>query len=67
MSPDMSRVWEAVRRPGRAIRLRAIRIGRHFFSHYRFNSIWRRIIVINIVGVGVLVSGIFYLNEFPPL
>jgi two-component system, OmpR family, sensor histidine kinase ChvG len=65
MSLDMSRWWEAaiVRRPGRAIRLRLIRVARHFFSRYRFNSIWRRIIVVNMIGVGVLVLGILYLNQ----
>ncbi|WP_245434138.1 sensor histidine kinase [Rhodomicrobium lacus] len=63
---DMSRWWEAasVRRPGRALRLRLLRAGRHLFSRYRFNSITRRIIVINIVGVAVLVSGILYLNQY---
>jgi len=63
---DMSRLWEAtsVRRPGRALRLRLLRASRHVFSHYRFNSITRRIIVINIIGVAVLVSGILYLNQY---
>jgi two-component system sensor histidine kinase ChvG len=63
---DMSRWWEGsgVRRPSRAIRLRLLRAGRHFFDRYRFNSITRRIIVINVIGVGVLVSGIFYLNQY---
>jgi two-component system, OmpR family, sensor histidine kinase ChvG len=65
MTTEAPRWWEtsSVRRPGRALRLRVYRIARHFFSHYRFNSIWRRIIVINIIGVVVLVSGIFYLNQ----
>ncbi len=66
MAIDMSRWWEAVglRRPSRAIRLRLLRAARHFFDRYRFNSITRRIIVINVIGVGVLVSGIFYLNQY---
>jgi two-component system, OmpR family, sensor histidine kinase ChvG len=65
MATDTPRWWETayVRRPGRALRLRIYRFIRHFFSQYRFNSIWRRIIVINIIGVVVLVSGIFYLNQ----
>ena len=46
------------------MRLRILRAGRHFFDRYRFNSITRRIIVINVIGVGVLVSGIFYLNQY---
>ena len=63
---DVSRWWEGrgVRRPSRAIRLRLLRAARHFFDRYRFNSITRRIIVINVIGVGVLVSGIFYLNQY---
>jgi two-component system sensor histidine kinase ChvG len=66
MATDTPRWWEAasVRRPGRAIRLRLLRAVRQLSSHYRFNSIWRRIIVINIIGVAVLVSGIFYLNQY---
>ena len=66
MAIDMSRWWEGrgVRRPSRAIRLRLLRAARHFFDRYRFNSITRRIIVINVIGVGVLVSGIFYLNQY---
>ena len=66
MTIDISRWWEAgsIRRPSRAMRVRLIRAGRQFFSHYRFNSITRRIIVINVIGVAVLVSGIFYLNQY---
>ncbi|HWJ17981.1 MAG TPA: stimulus-sensing domain-containing protein [Geobacterales bacterium] len=66
MAIDMSRWWEGigVRRPSRAIRLRLLRAAHHFFDRYRFNSITRRIIVINVIGVGVLVSGIFYLNQY---
>ncbi len=63
---DISRWREAgsLRRPARAIRVRLLRLGRQFFAHYRFNSITRRIIVINVIGVAVLVSGIFYLNQY---
>ncbi len=53
-----------MRRPSRAMRLRLLRAVRQFFDRYRFNSITRRIIVINVIGVGVLVSGIFYLNQY---
>jgi two-component system sensor histidine kinase ChvG len=64
MTIEISRLWEAAsaRRPGRAIRLRLLRTGKLFF-YYRFNSITRRIIVINVIGVAVLVIGIFYLNQ----
>ncbi len=66
MAIDMSRWWDTsgVRRPGRALRLRLLRAGRQIISRYRFNSITRRIIVINVIGVAVLVSGIFYLNQY---
>jgi two-component system sensor histidine kinase ChvG len=66
MTIDIARWWEGggVRRPSRAVRLRLLRAARHFFDRYRFNSITRRIIVINVIGVGVLVSGIFYLNQY---
>ncbi len=66
MATETPRWREAVsvRRPGRAVRLRLLRVVRQLSGHYRFNSIWRRIIVINIIGVAVLVSGIFYLNQY---
>src|SRR5208282_5307375 len=51
-------------RGSRAIRLRFLRFTRKFLVHYRFNSITRRIIVINFVGVAILVAGIFYLNQY---
>ena len=53
-----------VRRGLRAFRVRAARLTRKFFRHYRFNSITRRIIVLNFFGVTILVSGIFYLNQY---
>src|SRR5262249_29609736 len=37
---------------------------RKFLGHYRFNSITRRIIVLNFFAVAILVSGIFYLNQY---
>lgn len=67
MAIDFLRWREAgtvVWRPGRAVRVRALRMARNFFGHYRFNSITRRIIVINFFGVAILVSGIFYLNQY---
>ncbi len=33
-------------------------------GYFRFNSITRRIIVLNFVGVAILVGGIFYLNQY---
>ena len=34
------------------------------FGHYRFNSITRRIIVLNFFGVAILVAGSLYLNQY---
>jgi two-component system sensor histidine kinase ChvG len=48
----------------RAIRLRLLRSSRRFLGHYRFNSVTRRIIVLNFFAVAILVSGIFYLNQY---
>ncbi len=48
----------------RAIRVRFYRLTRKFSSYFRFNSITRRIIVINLAGVAILVAGIFYLNQY---
>ena len=51
-------------RLGRAVRLRLLRFSRRFFSRYRFNSITRRIIVANFIGVAILLGGIYYLNQY---
>ncbi len=52
--------WRATR----AIRVRFLRFTRKFFSYLRFNSITRRIIVLNFAAVAILVAGIFYLNQY---
>jgi two-component system sensor histidine kinase ChvG len=57
---DASTAWRGVR----AIRVRFLRSSRKFLGHYRFNSITRRIIVLNLFAVAILVSGIFYLNQY---
>src|SRR5271166_5254932 len=54
----------SIRRALRAIRVRLWRFSRQFLGHYRFNSITRRIIVINLLGVVLLVAGIFYVNQY---
>jgi two-component system sensor histidine kinase ChvG len=54
----------SLRRTLRAIRVRVWRLTRRLLGHYRFNSITRRIIVINFIGVAVLVAGIFYANQY---
>lgn len=43
---------------------RALRTVRRFVSHYVFSSLTRRILFLNLTGLGVLVSGILYLNQF---
>ncbi len=48
----------------RAIRVRFYRFTRKFSGYLRFNSITRRIIVLNFFGVAILVAGIFYLNQY---
>jgi two-component system sensor histidine kinase ChvG len=57
---DASTAWRGVR----AARVRLLRSSRKFLGHYRFNSITRRIIVLNLFAVAILVSGIFYLNQY---
>jgi two-component system sensor histidine kinase ChvG len=37
---------------------------RRFLGHYIFSSLTRRILILNLAGLGVLVSGILYLNQF---
>src|SRR5690606_39632293 len=47
----------------RPLRRAMLRFGR-FVGVHAFSSITRRIIVINLAGLVVLVSGILYLNQF---
>lgn len=37
---------------------------RRFFGHHVFSSLTRRILILNLAGLGVLVVGILYLNQF---
>ncbi|MFZ1682440.1 MAG: sensor histidine kinase, partial [Rhizobiaceae bacterium] len=37
---------------------------RRVFSHYVFSSLTHRILILNLAALGVLVSGILYLNQF---
>jgi two-component system, OmpR family, sensor histidine kinase ChvG len=57
---DPATAWRGLR----AIRVRLLRSSRKFLGHYRFNSITRRIIVLNFFAVAILVSGIFYVNQY---
>lgn len=66
MAFETLRLWETAGylRPPHAIRLRLLLLLKRFFGNYRFNSITRRIIVLNFLGVAILVSGILYLNQY---
>jgi two-component system sensor histidine kinase ChvG len=57
---DPAATWRGFR----ALRVRLLRSSRKFLAHYRFNSITRRIIVLNFFAVAILVGGIFYLNQY---
>ena len=43
---------------------RFLRSMRRFVEHYVFSSLTRRILFLNLAALGVLVSGILYLNQF---
>jgi len=64
MALELPRWRESAAWRARAIRVRLLRFSRKFFGQYRFNSITRRIIVLNFFGVAILVGGIFYLNQY---
>ena len=51
--PRLPRVW----------RVRLAKSGRFLGAHV-FSSLTRRIVVVNVIGLGVLLSGILYLNQF---
>lgn len=52
-------------RPARAATLaRLFKPVRRILGHYVFSSLTRRILVLNLAGLAVLVSGILYLNQF---
>jgi two-component system, OmpR family, sensor histidine kinase ChvG len=57
---DPATAWRGLR----AIKVRLLRSSRKFLGQYRFNSITRRIIVLNFFAVAILVSGIFYVNQY---
>jgi two-component system, OmpR family, sensor histidine kinase ChvG len=52
------------RRTMRGLTVRSMRISKHLLGRYRFNSITRRIFVLNLFAVAIVVCGIFYLNEY---
>lgn len=60
--PPATRRREAKARPSP---VRGIRLSlRRLFGNFLFSSITRRIIILNMAALGVLMSGILYLNQF---
>ena len=77
MTAETDRSWqgaeaitgvERVKRVLRAVFARLRRPVRWLFEHspfsYGFSSLSRRIVVLNLIGLAILVSGILYLNQF---
>ncbi len=77
MTAETDRSWqeaeaitgvERVKRALRAVFARLRRPLRWLFEHspfsYGFSSLSRRIVVLNLIGLAILVSGILYLNQF---
>lgn len=54
---------QANARPGGSVRPTVYRIRRQFGRHL-FSSITRRILILNLAALGLLMSGILYLNQF---
>jgi two-component system sensor histidine kinase ChvG len=66
--PDAATLWKRVLRLLRAGRVR-LRTGLSWLADYLpfrhgFSSLTRRIVVLNLIGLAILVSGILYLNQF---
>lgn len=66
--PDAATLWKRVLRLLRAGRVR-LRSGLSWLAEYipfrnGFSSLTRRIVVLNLIGLAILVSGILYLNQF---
>lgn len=66
--PDAATLWKRVLRLLRAGRVR-LRSGLSWLAEYLpfrngFSSLTRRIVVLNLIGLAILVSGILYLNQF---
>lgn len=52
------------RRPGARRRESAFRALRRYVGQHMFSSLTRRILILNFAALGVLVSGIMYMNQF---
>jgi two-component system, OmpR family, sensor histidine kinase ChvG len=66
--PDAAAVRVRLRRALRGTRARSYRFYRWLAEHmpfrHGFSSLTRRIVVLNLIGLAILVSGILYLNQF---
>ena len=66
--PDAATIRERFRRAVRVTRARSYRGYRWLAAHlpfrHGFSSLTRRIVVLNLIGLAILVSGILYLNQF---
>ena len=66
--PDVATVKQRVRRALRVTRDRMRRgfgwLAEHLPFRHGFSSLTRRIVVLNLIGLAILVSGILYLNQF---
>jgi two-component system, OmpR family, sensor histidine kinase ChvG len=66
--PDAATLWKHTRRLFRAGRERTRRglswTVEHLPFRHGFSSLTRRIVVLNLIGLAILVSGILYLNQF---
>ncbi len=66
--PDVATIRERFRRALRVTLSRTRRASRWLAEHlpfrHGFSSLTRRIVVLNLIGLAILVSGILYLNQF---
>jgi len=66
--PDAATVKARARRALKVIRNRGLRgfgwLSEHLPFRHGFSSLTRRIVVLNLIGLAILVSGILYLNQF---
>ncbi|HYB05579.1 MAG TPA: sensor histidine kinase [Methyloceanibacter sp.] len=63
-----TRFWDRLRRSAFAVFVRTRKAMRWLWERlpfrYGFSSLTRRIVVLNLIGLAILVSGILYLNQF---
>src|SRR6185312_10568893 len=66
--PDAATLMARTRRALKVIRDRGLRgfrwLSEHLPFRHGFSSLTRRIVVLNLIGLAILVSGILYLNQF---